>query len=103
MQSAINGVVSAACQEQSRCSNQVCGIRSTLEWTQLVVQDASGSEESEESEVQGRDQSQPEVTRVHVRAHQRTLQDGRVVNVRSHSRGTGKKRPHRMSLQPFKK
>eukprot|EP00971_Amphidinium_carterae_P092643 1835003-Amphidinium_carterae.2 len=53
---------------------------------QLVNQDVSGSEESEESEVQGWDQSQPVVTRVQVRAHQRTLQDGSVVNVRSHSR-----------------
>eukprot|EP00971_Amphidinium_carterae_P005341 106514-Amphidinium_carterae.1 len=47
---------------------------------------------SDESEVQGRDFSQPEVTRVQVRAHQRTLQEGRVVNDRSHSRSKGKGR-----------
>eukprot|EP00971_Amphidinium_carterae_P028409 559414-Amphidinium_carterae.2 len=46
----------------------------------------------DESQVQGRDFSQPEVTRVQVRAHQRTMQDGRVVNVRSHSRSKGKGR-----------
>eukprot|EP00971_Amphidinium_carterae_P103233 2043458-Amphidinium_carterae.2 len=57
----------------------------------------SDSEESEECEVQGRDQSQPEVTSVQVRAHQRTLQDGRVVNVRSRSRGKGKGRAISMS------
>eukprot|EP00971_Amphidinium_carterae_P232781 4619811-Amphidinium_carterae.1 len=53
---------------------------------------SSRSLSSEESEVQGRDLSQPEVTRVQVRAHQRTLHDGRVTNVRSHSRGKGKGR-----------
>eukprot|EP00971_Amphidinium_carterae_P095091 1881406-Amphidinium_carterae.6 len=35
---------------------------------------------------QGGNQDQPEDTRVHVRAHQRTFQEGRVVDVRSHSR-----------------
>eukprot|EP00971_Amphidinium_carterae_P206308 4093888-Amphidinium_carterae.1 len=58
----------------------------------LVDQDSSRSLSSEESAVQGRDLSQPEVIRVQVRAHQRTLQDGRIVNVRSHSRRKGKGR-----------
>eukprot|EP00971_Amphidinium_carterae_P002701 53473-Amphidinium_carterae.3 len=56
----------------------------------LVDQDSSRSLSSEESEVQGRDLSQPEITRVQVRAHQRTLHDGRVVNVKSHSRSNVK-------------
>eukprot|EP00971_Amphidinium_carterae_P064277 1273003-Amphidinium_carterae.4 len=53
---------------------------------QLVDQDMSDSEESDESQVQGWDQDQPEVKRVHVTAYPRTLQDGRVVNARSHTR-----------------
>eukprot|EP00971_Amphidinium_carterae_P344976 6485681-Amphidinium_carterae.1 len=47
----------------------------------LVDQDSSKSLSLEERKVQGRDLSQAEVTRVQVRAHQWTLQDGRVVNV----------------------
>eukprot|EP00971_Amphidinium_carterae_P044762 880512-Amphidinium_carterae.1 len=58
----------------------------------LVDQWSSRSPSSEESDNQGRDINQPEVTRVHVRAHQRILQDGRVVRVRSHSRSKGKGR-----------
>eukprot|EP00971_Amphidinium_carterae_P204016 4048427-Amphidinium_carterae.3 len=58
----------------------------------FVDENSSRLLSSEGSEVQGRDLSQPEVTRVQVRAHQRTLHDGRVVNVRSHSRGKGKGR-----------
>eukprot|EP00971_Amphidinium_carterae_P117602 2329880-Amphidinium_carterae.3 len=50
--------------------------------------------------VRGGDLSQPEVTRVQVRAHQRTLQDGRVVNFRSHSRGKAKGRV--ISISPVR-
>eukprot|EP00971_Amphidinium_carterae_P151480 3003398-Amphidinium_carterae.1 len=61
----------------------------------LVDQNSSRSLSSGESEVQGRDLNQPGVTRVQVRAHQRTFHDGRVVvvNIKSHhSRGKGEGR-----------
>eukprot|EP00971_Amphidinium_carterae_P248024 4924691-Amphidinium_carterae.1 len=66
----------------------------------LVDQYSSRSVSSEESDDQGRvgdqpdqsqpDQSQPEVTRIYVRTHQRTLPDGRVITIRSHSRNRGR-------------
>eukprot|EP00971_Amphidinium_carterae_P273804 5434318-Amphidinium_carterae.1 len=66
----------------------------------LVDQYSSRSVSSEESDSQGRvvnqpdqsqaDLSQPEVTRVYVRSHQRTLPDGRVMTIRSHSRSRGR-------------
>eukprot|EP00971_Amphidinium_carterae_P349203 6490894-Amphidinium_carterae.3 len=59
---------------------------------------ASPSDEISQPPNQGGDE--PENTGVHVRAHQRTLYDGRVINVRSHVRSKG--RGKRMSVSPVK-
>eukprot|EP00971_Amphidinium_carterae_P288251 5722597-Amphidinium_carterae.4 len=57
----------------------------------MMDQSMSDSEESEVNQDQERDE--PEIIRVQVRAHQRTLQE-RVVNVRSHTREKEKVEPN---------